>query len=92
MYHDKTTRTVSSLLVLWDGAALIDASAGFRDNEALATELLGFRPTRHARLGSGTTLGFGDGTVPEDGTVSEESAALRDSTAEAEDDDDDEAV
>jgi hypothetical protein len=51
---------VSSLLVLWDGAALIDASAGFWDNEALATELLGFRPTRHAPLGSGSTLGFGD--------------------------------
>jgi hypothetical protein len=56
MYHDKTTRTVSSLLVLWDGAALIDASAGFSDNEALATELLGFRPTRHAPLGTGATL------------------------------------
>ncbi len=56
MYHDKTTRTVSSLLVLWDGTALIDASAGFRDNEALATELLGFRPTRHAPPGTGATL------------------------------------
>jgi hypothetical protein len=32
MYHDKTTRTVSSLLVLWDGAVLIDAPNGFRDN------------------------------------------------------------
>jgi len=60
MYHDKTTRTVSSLLVLWDGAALIDASAGFRDNEALATELLGFRPTRHAPLGSNSTLAFAE--------------------------------
>jgi hypothetical protein len=51
MYHDKTTRTVSSLLVLWDGAALIDASNGFRDNEALTTEPRGFRPVRHAPLG-----------------------------------------
>ena len=56
MYHDKTTRTVSALLVLWDGTALLDASAGFGDNEALATELLGFRPTRHAPLGTGATL------------------------------------
>jgi len=56
MYHDKTTRTVSSLLVLWDGAQLIDASAGLPDNEALATELLGFRPTRHAPLGTASTL------------------------------------
>jgi uncharacterized protein (TIGR02680 family) len=56
MYHDKTTRTVSSLLVLWDGAALIDASAGFKDNESLATELLGFCPTRHAPLGTEATL------------------------------------
>jgi hypothetical protein len=56
MYHDKTTRTVSALLVLWDGTALIDASAGFGDNEALATELLGFRPSRHAPLAAGATL------------------------------------
>jgi hypothetical protein len=73
MFHDKTTRTVSSLLVLWDGAALIDATGpggtggparlggdpqtpGYADNEALATELLGFRPTRHAPLGAGATL------------------------------------
>jgi hypothetical protein len=56
MYHDKITRTVSSLLVLWDGTALVDASAGFTDNEALATELLGFRPARHAPLGTATSL------------------------------------
>jgi SbcC/RAD50-like, Walker B motif len=56
MYHDKTTRTVSSLLVLWDGTALVDASASFADNEALATELLGFRPTRHSPLGTVATL------------------------------------
>ncbi|HTU75370.1 MAG TPA: SbcC/MukB-like Walker B domain-containing protein [Trebonia sp.] len=56
MYHDKTTRTVSSLLVLWDGTALVDASASFADNEALATELLGFRSTRHAPLGTAATL------------------------------------
>jgi putative exonuclease SbcCD C subunit len=81
MYHDKTTRTVSSLLVLWDGTALVDASGGFADNEALATELLGFRPTRHAPLGTASTLyamaagGAGAGTADDEG-----------------DDDDDEAV
>ncbi|MFZ0048406.1 MAG: SbcC/MukB-like Walker B domain-containing protein, partial [Streptosporangiaceae bacterium] len=56
MYHDKATRTVSALLLLWDGEQLIDASAGYPDNEALVTELLGFRPTRHAPLGGGGTL------------------------------------
>ncbi|HEX4832559.1 MAG TPA: SbcC/MukB-like Walker B domain-containing protein, partial [Trebonia sp.] len=69
MYHDKTSRTVSSLLVLWDGAALIDASAGFRDNEALATELLGFRPSRHAPLGTGATL---DSEAPGSGLSDDE--------------------
>ena len=38
------------------GTALIDSSAGFADNEALATELLGFRPTRHAPLDAESTL------------------------------------
>ena len=56
MYHDKTTRTVSSLLMLWDGAQLIDAGAGYPDNEALVMELLGFRPTRHAPVGATATL------------------------------------
>jgi hypothetical protein len=56
MYHDKTTRTVSSLLMLWDGAQLLDASAGYADNEDLVTRLLGFRPTRHAPLGAEETL------------------------------------
>jgi hypothetical protein len=56
MYHDKTTRTVSSLLMLWDGDQLIDSSAGYADNEALVARLLGLAPTRHAPLGSGETL------------------------------------
>jgi Putative exonuclease SbcCD, C subunit len=56
MLHDKTTRTVSSLLMLWDGEQLIDTSAGYADNEALVTQLLGLRPTRHAPLGAGETL------------------------------------
>ena len=56
LYHDKVTRTTSALLLLWDGRQLIDATAGFSDNEALVTELLGFRPTRHAPLGAEATL------------------------------------
>jgi hypothetical protein len=56
LYHDKVTRTTSALLLLWDGRQLIDAAAGFKDNEALTTELLGFRPTRHTPLGADATL------------------------------------
>jgi hypothetical protein len=56
LYHDKVTRTTSALLLLWDGQQLIDATAGFKDNEALTTELLGFRPTRHTPLGTDATL------------------------------------
>jgi hypothetical protein len=56
LFHDKVTRTTSALLLLWDGRQLIDASAGFRDNEALVTELLGFRPSRHTPLGTDATL------------------------------------
>jgi hypothetical protein len=56
MYHDKTTRTTSSLLILWDGDQLIDAATGHSDNDALVTELLGLRLTRHAPLGTDATL------------------------------------
>jgi hypothetical protein len=42
--------------MLWDGEQLIDASAGYPDNETLVAELLGFRPTRHAPLGTVSTL------------------------------------
>ncbi|HEX3712979.1 MAG TPA: SbcC/MukB-like Walker B domain-containing protein [Trebonia sp.] len=56
LYHDKVTRTTSALLILWDGEQLLDASAGFSDNEALVTELLGIRPTRHTPLGQDATL------------------------------------
>jgi hypothetical protein len=56
LFHDKVTRTTSALLMLWDGRQLIDATAGFKDNEALVTELLGFRPTRHTPLGTDATL------------------------------------
>jgi hypothetical protein len=66
MYHDKATRTVSALLMLWDGAQLIDASANFADNDALITELLGFRPTRHAPLGTDSTLRFMPADIDDD--------------------------
>jgi hypothetical protein len=56
MLHDKTTRTVSSLLMLWDGEQLVDTSAGYADNDTLVAQLLGFRPTRHAPLGTAATL------------------------------------
>ena len=56
LYHDKVTRTTSALLLLWDGQQLFDATAGFKDNESLTTELLGFRPTRHTPLGTDATL------------------------------------
>jgi hypothetical protein len=65
MYHDKTTRTTSSLLMLWDGGQLIDAAAGYPDNDALVTELLGFRPTRYAPLGTDSTLRFTPEPEPE---------------------------
>jgi len=56
MCHDKTTRAVSSLLIICDGEQLIDASAGYADNDALMARLLGFRPTRHVPPGTGETL------------------------------------
>ncbi|MGH3169065.1 MAG: hypothetical protein ACRDN0_24685, partial [Trebonia sp.] len=33
-----------------------DPPRGFADNEALVAQLLGFRPTRHAPLGTASTL------------------------------------
>jgi hypothetical protein len=56
LYHDKTTHTVSSLLMLWDGTQLLDAAVGYAGNDDLVTRLLGFRPTRHAPLGTEETL------------------------------------
>ncbi|HEX4088388.1 MAG TPA: SbcC/MukB-like Walker B domain-containing protein [Trebonia sp.] len=56
LYHDKVTRTTSALLILWDGQQLIDATAGYKDNDALTTEILGLRPTRHTPLGVNSTL------------------------------------
>jgi Putative exonuclease SbcCD, C subunit len=66
MLHDKTTRTVSALLMLWDGEQLVDASAGYADNEALEAQLLGFRPTRYAPLGTASTLYAAPEVEPDD--------------------------
>lgn len=56
LYHDKSTRTTSALLLLWDGESLIDSAAGYADTDTLVTQLLGFRPTRHAPLATDSTL------------------------------------
>jgi Putative exonuclease SbcCD, C subunit len=80
MYHDKTTRTVSSLLMLWDGEQLIDASAGYADNDALVERLLGLRPTRHAPLDAGDTLyaAAAAGPAEDDEEDEDEAAAYAD--------------
>ena len=72
MLHDKTTRTVSALLMLWDGEQLVDASAGYADNDTLVAQLLGFRPTRHAPLGGGETLYLADAADPGGGDEDDE--------------------
>jgi hypothetical protein len=54
--RDKVARTTSALLLLWDGRHLIDVTAGFKDNGALVTELLGFRPARHTPPGTDAAL------------------------------------
>ncbi|GAB2811561.1 hypothetical protein GCM10022221_06290 [Actinocorallia aurea] len=48
MHSDKLAHTVSAMLILWDGAELVDSGAGFAGNEELAASLLGFSPTRRA--------------------------------------------
>ena len=59
MQHDKAAHTLSTLLALWDGEQLLDASAGFAGNEELAAELLGFRPSRYVPAGVGDVLQLG---------------------------------
>jgi Putative exonuclease SbcCD, C subunit len=76
MYHDKTTRAVSSLLMLWDGEQLVDASAGHADNDALVAQLLGFRPTRYAPLGAGETLYAAAAGAPAEDEEDEDEAAV----------------
>ncbi|GII31839.1 SbcC/MukB-like Walker B domain-containing protein [Planotetraspora mira] len=53
MHSDKASHTVSAMLVMWDGCQLIDSAAGFSGNEELATELLGFTPSRRVPLEDG---------------------------------------
>ncbi|MEZ0075383.1 SbcC/MukB-like Walker B domain-containing protein [Planotetraspora sp. GP83] len=50
MHSDKASHTVSAMLVLWDGCALVDSAAGFSGNDELARELLGFTPTRRGPI------------------------------------------
>jgi hypothetical protein len=52
--------------MLWDGGQLIDAAVGYSDNDALVTELLGFRPTRYAPVGTDSTLLFAPEPEPDD--------------------------
>ena len=53
LYHDKVTRTTSALLLLWDGRQLIDATAGFKDNEALIDRAPGLPPDQAHAPGRG---------------------------------------
>ncbi|GAA2729194.1 SbcC/MukB-like Walker B domain-containing protein [Actinocorallia aurantiaca] len=53
MHSDKASHTVSTMLVLWDGAALLDADAAYSGNDALAETLLGFPPNRRSPAESG---------------------------------------
>jgi hypothetical protein len=85
MYHDKTTRTVSSLLMLWDGEQLIDTSAGFADNDALVARLLGLQPTRHAPLGADETLYAAAAGGPSADQDQDQDEDDRDDEGEAED-------
>ena len=71
MQHDKAAHTLSTLLALWDGEQLLDASAGFAGNEELAAELLGFRPSRYVPAGVGDVLQLGSGSGGEDGAEDE---------------------
>ncbi len=56
MHHDKAAHAVSAMLVLWDGAQMIDAEAGFAGNDELAEELLGIAPRRYAPPAAEETL------------------------------------
>lgn len=74
LQHDKAARTLSTLLVLWDGSQLVDADAGFAGNEDLATALLGFRPSRYVPAGSGDVLVLAAAETGTDGSEDGEDA------------------
>jgi hypothetical protein len=65
LFHDKVTRTTSALLLLWDGQQLIDATAGFKDNKALAAPADSQANAVVAFGPGGTTLavGYNNGDV-----------------------------
>jgi hypothetical protein len=84
MYHDKTTRTVSALLILWDGEQLLDASAGYADNDALVEQLLGFPPTRYAPLATRETLyATGPVAAPDDDDEDDDGSGVAEYAGEA---------
>ncbi|MFL1438706.1 SbcC/MukB-like Walker B domain-containing protein [Nocardiopsis protaetiae] len=56
MHHDKALQTVSAMFMLWDGAQVIDADAGFSGNDALSAHLLGITPSRFVPLAAEGTL------------------------------------
>ena len=64
--HDKAAHTVSAFLAVWDGAQLVDAEAGYAGNEDLASELLGFRPSRHVPAEVGNVLAMNAGADDDD--------------------------
>jgi uncharacterized protein (TIGR02680 family) len=76
MYHDKNSHAVSSLLIVWDGTQLIDAAVGYADNDDLASQLLGFRPTRHAPLSAEQTLYAAAAGDPNEEDDEEEESSL----------------
>ncbi|MFD6095273.1 SbcC/MukB-like Walker B domain-containing protein [Nocardiopsis flavescens] len=65
MHHDKASHTVSAMFMLWDGAQVVDADAGFSGNDALSSHLLGITPSRFVPLATEGTLPVDTGDVPE---------------------------
>ncbi|MEU0491590.1 SbcC/MukB-like Walker B domain-containing protein [Nocardiopsis sp. NPDC006139] len=59
MHHDKASHTVSAMFMLWDGAQVVDADAGFSGNDALSSHLLGITPSRFVPLATEGTLPVG---------------------------------
>ncbi|CAL9600682.1 Chromosome partition protein Smc [Nocardiopsis dassonvillei] len=74
MHHDKASHTVSAMFMLWDGAQVVDADAGFSGNDALAAHLLGITPSRFVPLNTEGTLPVGDD--PQEGPAGGATAAL----------------
>ncbi|MDT0331975.1 TIGR02680 family protein [Nocardiopsis lambiniae] len=65
MHHDKASHTVSAMFMLWDGAQVVDADAGFSGNDALSSHLLGITPSRFVPLATEGTLPVAVDDAPE---------------------------